>query len=58
MKIEEEKLNSNHMLMTEREILIEEIRKKYREKIDNNTKIYEDKIKEIQNQIQDFLRKN
>lgn len=58
MKIEEEKLNSNHMLMTEREILIEEIRKEYRNRLDNNTKIYDDKIKEIQDKIQDFLRQN
>ena len=58
MKIEEEKLNSNHILMTEREILIEEIRKKYKKKIDDNTKIYDDKIKDIQNQIRDFLRQN
>lgn len=58
MKIEEEKLISNHMLMTEREILIEEIQKKYRKKIDDNTKIYDDKIKDIQNQIKDFLKQN
>lgn len=58
MKIEEEKLNSNHMLMTEREILIEEIRKEYRKRIDDNTKIYDDKIKDIQNQIKDFLKQN
>lgn len=58
MKIEEEKLNSNHILMTEREILIEEIRKKYKKKIDDNTKIYDDKIKDIQNQIKEFLRQN
>jgi hypothetical protein len=39
-------------------MVMNEIQKKYREKIDNNTKIYDDKIKEIQNQIQDFLRQN
>jgi hypothetical protein len=58
MKIEEEKEKSNNEIMTEREALIEEIRKKYRKKIDDNTKIYEDKIKDIQNQIQDFLKQN
>ena len=58
MKIEEEKLNSNHILMTEREILIEEIRKEFRKRIDDNTKIYDDKIKDIQNQIKDFLKQN
>jgi hypothetical protein len=58
MKIEEEKEKSNHEIMTERAMVMNEIQKKYREKIDNNTKIYDDKIKEIQNQIQDFLRQN
>ena len=58
MKLEEDKLNSNHILMTEREILIEEIRKNYKKKIDDNTKIYDDKIKDIQNQIKDFLKQN
>ena len=58
MKLEDEKESLNRAIMTEREILIEEIRKKYKKKIDDNTKIYEDKIKDIQNQMQDFLRQN
>jgi hypothetical protein len=58
MKIEEEKEKSNHEIMTERAMVMNEIQKKYRQKIDDNTKIYDDKIKEIQNQIKDFLIKN
>jgi len=58
LKLEEEKEKSFSALITEREALIEEIRQKYRKKIDDNNKMYEDKIKDIQNQIKDFLRQN
>lgn len=58
MKLEEEKEHSNRAIMTERAAVMNHIQKKYRKKIDDNTKIYEDKIKEIQNQIQEFLKQN
>jgi hypothetical protein len=58
VKIEEEKEKSNYALITERGNLMKEIHEKYQKKIDGNTKIYDDKIKETQNQIQDFLRQN
>ena len=56
LKIEEDKEESNLVLLVEMNDLMDEIRKKYQKKIDDNTKIYEDKIKDIQNQIKRFLK--
>lgn len=58
IKIEDEKEKSKNSLICERDILIEEIRKKYKNKINKSNKLYEDKIKDIQNQIQEFLKQN
>lgn len=58
IKIEEEKEKVENSLICERDILAKKIWKKYKNKINQNNKLYENKIKDIQKQIQEFLKQN
>lgn len=58
IKIEDEKEKVENSLICERDILIKEIMEKYKNKINQNNKLYEKELKDIQKQIQEFLKQN
>ena len=58
LKIEKEKEKTINSLFSEKNTLIEKIEEKYNNKINEAREFYEDNIKDIQNQIQEFLKQN
>lgn len=58
LKIEKEKEKTIHSLIHEQEAEFDKIREKYNNKIDKTNEFYENERKNIQNQIQEFLKQN
>ena len=58
LKIEKEKEKTIHSLVHEQENELDKIREKYNNKINEAMELYENNIKDIQNQIQEFLKQN
>lgn len=58
LKIEKEKEKTINSLIHERGAEFDKIREKYNNKIDKTNEFYENERKNIQNQIQEFLKQN
>lgn len=58
LKVEKERKKSIDSLVHEREIEFEKIREKYNNKINEAMELYENNIKDIQNQIQELMKQN